>query len=130
MAKGSGRSPIFLDYQSTTPIDADVLSTMMPFLTTHFGNPHSADHRYGWEAQAAIEVAQAECAALIGAAPQDIIFTSGATEANNLAIKGVMEALVKRRSRLVTVISEHSCVREAARATRRWGADVIEVSID
>ena len=81
--------PAYLDLQATTPLDPRVLDAMMPFYVQQYGNPHSRTHSYGWEAEAAVETARAEIAALIGADAKEIIFTSGATEANNMAIKGV-----------------------------------------
>ncbi len=107
-------APIYLDYQATTPLDSDVLGAMMPYLTERFGNPHSSTHRAGREAKAGVDIARDQVASLIGAVPADIVFTSGATEANNLALRGVMEASPDR-SRLVTVATEHSCVIETAR---------------
>ena len=82
------RLPIYLDNQSTTPLDPRVLEAMLPYFTEHFGNPHSESHVYGKNAMAAIETARAEIARLVGADPREIVFTSGATEANNLALKG------------------------------------------
>ncbi len=114
--------PIYLDYQATTPLDAAVLSAMMPYLTGQFGNPHSSTHRYGMEAKAGVDIARAQVATLIGAAPQEMIFTSGATEANNLALRGSMEA--SHRKRLITVATEHSCVLETAQDLQSRGYDV------
>jgi cysteine desulfurase len=107
--------PIYLDYQATTPLDGQVLAAMMPYLTSAFGNPHSTTHRAGREAKAGVEVARMQIASLIDAQPEEIIFTSGATEANNLALRGVMELASPTRNRLVTVATEHSCVIETAR---------------
>ena len=110
---------IYLDYQATTPVDPRVLEVMLPWFTTRFGNPHSTGHAFGEEAAAAIEVARGGIAGLIAADPREIVFTSGATEANNLAIKGAMRCLARHRPhqlrRVVTVATEHKCVLESAR---------------
>jgi cysteine desulfurase len=105
--------PIYLDYQATTPLDPAVLEAMLPYWTTHFGNPHS-EHRFGWTAMAGVEAARAQVANLVGAAADWVIFTSGATEANNLALRGILEAAPAQRRRLVTVVTEHACVLETA----------------
>jgi cysteine desulfurase len=101
--------PIYLDHQATTPVDERVLAAMIPFFTDYFGNPASG-HFYGWTATAAINRARAQVAEAIGAQPEEIIFTSGATEANNLAIKGVAEASLQRGRHIITVKTEHSAV--------------------
>jgi cysteine desulfurase len=101
--------PIYLDHQATTPVNERVLAAMIPFFTEYFGNPASS-HIYGWTAEAAIDRARAQVAQAIGALPTEIIFTSGATEANNLAIKGVAEASWQRGRHLITVATEHSAV--------------------
>jgi cysteine desulfurase len=101
--------PIYLDHQATTPVDERVLAAMVPFFTEYFGNPAS-NHFYGWMAMAAIDRARAQVARAIGAQPEEIIFTSGATEANNLAIKGVAEASLQRGRHIITVSTEHSAV--------------------
>jgi cysteine desulfurase len=103
---------IYLDYQATTPCDPEVVAAMQPYWTQLFGNPHS-QHRHGWEAAAAVDVARGRVAAVVGAAADEVVFTSGATEANNLALKGVMAR--SRRRRIVTLATEHSCVLETAR---------------
>lgn len=118
------RTPVYLDYQATTPLDDRVLEAMMPYLTTKFGNPHSESHRFGWEADAGVEVARGQVASLVGAEAEEIIFTSGATESNNMAIKGVARALRAKRPHLVTVATEHKCVLESFRAMEREGAAV------
>ena len=102
---------IYLDYQATTPADPAVVAAMEPFWTGKFGNPHS-NHRYGWEAEAAVDVARTHISRLLNIQPESVVFTSGATEANNLALKGVMARAGRRR--LVTVATEHSCVLESA----------------
>ncbi len=111
----------YMDYQSTTPLDERVLAAMMPYLTEKFGNPHSAEHRFGWEAEAAIDVARGQVAAIIAAKPAAITFLSGATEVNNLVLKGVMEIWGQSRPHLITVATEHKCVLEAAAACARAG---------
>ena len=121
---------VFLDYQSTTPLDERVLSTMMPYLTNKFGNPHSAEHNYGWEAEAALDVAREQVASVIHAEADAITFLSGATEANNLAIKGVMEQRGHARPHLVTVVSEHKCVLEAAQYCKSKGFDLTVLPVD
>ncbi|HZS82354.1 MAG TPA: aminotransferase class V-fold PLP-dependent enzyme [Stellaceae bacterium] len=117
---GANDRPVYLDYQATTPTDPRVLAAMLPYFTEKFGNPHSASHRFGHEAEAAVERARAQVAALIGAEPREIVFTSGATESNNLAIKGAARFLrahsrdAAPRDRIVTLATEHKCVLEAA----------------
>jgi cysteine desulfurase len=118
--------PIYLDYQATTPCDPRVVDRMMPYFSDIFGNPHSADHRHGWEAEAAVETARGQVAALIGAKPRDIIFTSGATESNNLAIKGAARhrRQADGRDTVITLASEHKCVLESTARLSREGFDV------
>lgn len=112
--------PVYLDYQATTPLLRQVRDAMLPYLDERFGNPHSP-HRYGFEADAGVEAARAQVAALIGAAPETLIFTSGATESSNLALKG---ALTRQGQRLVTVATEHSCVRDTALHLESLGVPV------
>lgn len=105
--------PVYLDNQATTPCDPRVVAAMLPFFSERFGNPHSAEHRMGRDAEEAVERARAEVAALIGAEPREIILTSGATESNNIAIKGAARfarAQGSPRTRVVTVTTEHKCV--------------------
>ncbi|MCH7807122.1 MAG: aminotransferase class V-fold PLP-dependent enzyme [Proteobacteria bacterium] len=113
--------PIYLDNQATTPLDPRVLKAMTPYLGEKFGNPHSTSHRFGWEAAAAIDVARGKIANLIGAEAREIFFLSGATEANNLAIKGLAETYSGRKSRIITVSTEHKCVLESCLASEKWG---------
>ncbi|MEQ8651832.1 MAG: cysteine desulfurase family protein [Kiloniellales bacterium] len=109
--------PIYLDFQATTPCDPAVVDAMLPYFTEVFGNPHSVEHAYGWKAEEAVEAARSEIAALIGAEAREIIFTSGATEANNLAIKGAAHFRGRLgRRKIVTLASEHKCVLESARS--------------
>jgi cysteine desulfurase len=113
--------PIYLDFQATTPLCDAARAAMTPWLGEGFGNPHS-EHRLGWAAYAAVEAARGEIAALIGAQPGEIVFTSGATEASNTALKGVLTAPGQTRRRIVTVATEHSCVLETARWLESLGA--------
>jgi cysteine desulfurase len=121
--------PIYLDYQATTPMDPRVLEAMLPYFTVKFGNPHST-HAFGREAEAAVEKARGQTAALIGADPREVVFTSGATESNNIAIKGAARFARAHarggapRDRVVTLATEHKCVLESARALEREGFEV------
>ena len=109
-------APIYLDNQATTPVDPRVLEAMLPWFTQKFGNPGSVTHAYGREAALAVENARAQLAGLIGAEPREIVFTSGATESNNLAIKGAAWFRRKERDHVVTLKTEHKCVLESCRA--------------
>ncbi|MCG8545108.1 MAG: aminotransferase class V-fold PLP-dependent enzyme, partial [Alphaproteobacteria bacterium] len=117
-------APIYLDYQATTPVDERVLAAMLPWFTEKFGNPHSRDHGHGWEAEDGIEAARRQVAAIIGATPKEIVFTSGATESNNLAIKGVARAASGERRGIVTCVTEHKCVLESCRRLEEEGYPV------
>jgi len=125
-----GAPPIYLDYLSTTPVDPRVLEAMLPFFTRHFGNPSSATHAYGWAAREAVEGARAQVAGLIGAVPQEIVFTSGATEANNLALKGAAEFHRSRASHLLTCATEHKAVLDACRRLEGQGFRVDYLPVD
>jgi cysteine desulfurase len=126
--------PIYLDYQATTPTDPRVVEAMLPYFTERFGNPGSSTHAFGHEAEAAVEQARAQLAALIGADAREIIFTSGATEANNLAIKGAADFHREQgrdhRDHIVTVATEHKCVLEAAKRLGRRGFRVTFLGVD
>ena len=122
-------APIYLDYQATTPVDPAVAAAMQPYMLERFGNPHS-QHRFGWEAEAAVEVARGQIAQLLNAAPEAIVFTSGATEASNLALKGVLTAPGQQRRRIVTVATEHSCVLDTAEYLAELGAELTLLRVD
>lgn len=122
--------PIYLDYQATTPMDPRVLEAMMPYFTGKFGNPHSRSHQFGWEAEEAVEKSREEVAKLIGADPREIIFTSGATESNNLAIKGVAHFYKDRRDEIVTVVTEHKCVLDTCRHLEQEGFKVTYLPVE
>ena len=113
--------PIFLDYQATTPTDPRVVEAMRPYFNERFGNPHSVHHVYGRDAAEAVERARQHIAALIGAEAREIVFTSGATESNNLAIKGAARFLAERKSHLITLASEHKCVLESCKRMEQEG---------
>jgi cysteine desulfurase len=116
--------PIYLDYQATTPMDPRVLEAMMPYFTTKFGNAHSRSHSYGWEAEEGVEKARLQIAKLIGADEKEVIYTSGATESNNLAIRGVAEFYKDRRNHIVTTVTEHKCVLDTCRHLEQQGFEV------
>lgn len=120
--------PIYLDYGATTPLDPQVAAAMEPWSITHFGNPHSA-HRYGYEAKAAVETARAHVAGLLGAPPESVAFTSGATESVNWALKGLLMAPGQTRRRIVTLATEHSCVIETAEYLSQIGATLTIVPV-
>ncbi|OKH86956.1 IscS subfamily cysteine desulfurase [Thalassospira sp. TSL5-1] len=116
--------PIYLDYQATTPTDPRVVDAMLPYFYEKFGNAHSRNHSFGWEAEDAIELARGQVASIIGASSKEIIFTSGATESNNLALKGVMKFYGKKKPHLITTVTEHKCVLDSARHLEQEGYKV------
>ncbi len=121
--------PIYLDYSATTPIDPRVVEAMLPYLTEKFGNPASRSHQYGWDAEAAVENARAEVAALVNADPKEIVWTSGATEANNLAIKGAANFYQGKGKHLITLKTEHKAVLDTMRELERQGFDVTYLDV-
>lgn len=123
-ATKSSKMPIFLDYQSTTPCDPRVVEAMLPYFTQKFGNPHSRSHAFGWEAEAACELARGQVARLINADAKEIVFTSGATEANNIALKGVGAFYKDKKNHIITVATEHKCVLDSARHMEMQGFEV------
>lgn len=122
--------PIYLDCNATTPVDSRVLDAMLPYFTEHFGNPSSVSHAYGWEAEAGVKQAREIIAKAINASPEEIIFTSGATEANNLAIKGVAEAYFSQGQHIITVATEHRAVLDPCLYLESLGFEVTFLSVD
>jgi len=116
--------PIYLDMQATTPVDPRVLDAMLPYLTDQYGNPHSRTHAYGWEAEEAVEEARKNVADLIGADAKDIVFTSGATETNNMVVKGVARFHKDKKKHIITTQTEHKCVLDSCRKLGEEGFDV------
>src|SRR6476469_4927317 len=121
--------PIYLDYGATTPVDPRVVDAMIPWLREHFGNPASRSHAWGWEAEEAVEKARQHVADLIGADPREIIWTSGATESNNLALKGAAQFYKTRGKHLITVKTEHKAVLDTMRELERQGFEVTYLDV-
>ncbi|KAH7642329.1 nfs1 cysteine desulfurase [Dermatophagoides farinae] len=119
--KSTSLHALYLDAQSTTPIDPRVMDAMLPFMINQYGNPHSRTHVYGWESEKAVENAREQVATLIGADPKEIIFTSGATEANNIAIKGVANFYKNKKNHVITTQTEHKCVLSSCRYLENEG---------
>jgi cysteine desulfurase len=122
--------PIYLDYSATTPVDPRVAQKMIPYLTEHFGNPASRSHAFGWEAEQAVEEARAHVAALIGADPKEIVFTSGATEGNNLAIKGAAQFTKTKGKHLITQKTEHKATLDTMRELERQGFECTYLDVE
>ena len=121
--------PIYLDYSATTPCDPRVVDVMIPWLREHFGNPASRSHAWGWEAEAAVEKARGQVADLIGADPREIVWTSGATESNNLAIKGAAQFYKTKGMHIITVKTEHKAVLDTCRELERQGFEVTYLDV-
>jgi len=121
--------PIYMDYGATTPVDPRVVDAMIPWLREHFGNPASRSHAWGWEAEEAVEKARGQVAALINADPREIVWTSGATESNNLAIKGAAQFYKSRGKHLITVKTEHKAVLDTTRELERQGFEVTYLDV-
>ena len=122
--------PVYLDFHATTPVDPRVLEAMLPYFSERFGNPASRQHAYGWEAQKAVDTARSQVAALIGASPSEIVFTSGASESNNLAIKGAVHARRTRGDHIITVAPEHKSVLDSCACLEREGCRVTRLRVD
>ncbi|CBA06508.1 TPA: IscS subfamily cysteine desulfurase [Neisseria meningitidis] len=123
------KTPVYLDYAATTPVDKRVAEKMIPYLTETFGNPASNSHAFGWEAEEAVEKARADIAALINADPKEIVFTSGATESDNLAIKGAANFYKTKGKHLITVKTEHKAVLDTMRELERQGFEVTYLGV-
>ena len=121
--------PIYMDYGATNPVDQRVVDAMIPWLREHFGNPASRSHAWGWEAEAAVEKAREDVAALIGADPREIVWTSGATESNNLALKGAAQFYKTRGKHIITVKTEHKAVLDTVRELERQGFDATYLEV-
>jgi len=122
--------PIYLDSHSTTPVDRRVLETMLPYFSDHFGNPASSTHIYGWEAESAVRHAREILAEAIAASPEEIVFTSGATEANNLAIKGVAEANLSKGRHIITLQTEHNAILDPCSYLESLGFEVTYLPVE
>ena len=121
--------PIYMDYGATNPVDQRVVDAMIPWLREHFGNPASRSHAWGWEAEAAVEKAREQVAELIGADPREIVWTSGATESNNLALKGAAQFYKGRGKHIITVKTEHKAVLDTVRELERQGFDATYLDV-
>src|SRR5690606_40770980 len=130
MSQANLRLPVYMDYSATTPVDPRVVDKMVPFLYEKFGNAASRSHAYGWEAEEAVEEARAHVAALINADPREIVWTSGATEGDNLAIKGVAHFYKDRGKHIITVRTEHKAVLDTFRELEREGFEATYLDVD
>src|SRR3954465_7663747 len=124
------RLPIYLDYSATTPVDPRVAAKMIPYLTEHFGNPASRSHAYGWKTEEAVEEARNHVAALLGADPREIVWTSGATEGNNLAIKGAAQFNKTKGKHLITQKTEHKATLDTMRELERQGFECTYLDVE
>ncbi len=120
--------PIYMDYQATTPMDLRVLEEMLPYFTDTFGNAASRNHSYGWEAEKAVDDGRERIANVIGADPREIIFTSGATESDNMALKGVAETYKTKGKHIITSMIEHKAIIDSAKRLETWGFDVTYIT--
>lgn len=123
-------NPLYLDYNSTTPVDARVVQAMLPFFTEQFGNAASSNHRYGWQAQEAVTIAREQIGNLIGAVKEEIVFTSGATESINLAIRGVAEAYASKGNHIITCATEHRAVIDTCKSIEKKGIEVTVLPVN
>ena len=126
----NNKNRIYLDYSATTPVDPQVLETMLPYFTNVFGNAASRNHSYGWEAEEAVENARQQVADLIGATAKEIIFTSGSTESNNMALLGIIEMYKERGNHIITCLTEHKAILDPAHYLETKGVDVTYLEVD
>ena len=124
------KTPIYLDYSATTPCDPRVVSRMLPFFTENFGNSASRSHAFGWTAEAAVDEARTQVAQLLGAHPKEILWTSGSTESNNLAIKGVAQMYRPKGNHLISTITEHKAVLDPMKYLETQGFEVTWLAVD
>ncbi|HYJ37042.1 MAG TPA: aminotransferase class V-fold PLP-dependent enzyme, partial [Chitinophagaceae bacterium] len=122
--------PVYLDHNATTPCDPRVVEAMIPYFTDQFGNAASRNHPFGWQAEEAVDYAREQVAQLIGADPKEIIFTSGATESDNLAIKGVFEMYASKGNHIITCTTEHKAVLDTCKHIEKEGGEVTYVPVD
>ena len=133
LTKSFSTKPIYMDYQATTPMAQPVFDAMKPYLLEEFGNPHSKTHAYGWDAEHAVEDARSKVAKVINAHPKEIIFTSGATESNNMSLKGVVNFLKSNKNKknhIITTTTEHKCVLDSCRYLQTRGADITYLPVN
>jgi len=122
--------PAYMDFQATTPMDPRVLDAMLPYMVGRYGNPHSKTHSFGWETEHAIEEARFHVADLIGASPKEVVFTSGATESNNLTLKGVAGFYKEKKNHIITCQTEHKCVLDSCRHLEQEGFKITYLPVD